>query len=156
MDSARRCRANSEDRAAAALLPFATDAGSDAPDLRVTGRSRRHHTPWIRDGTWTRTRKFSPHLHICSGRAVWQASQPKAKARVKKLRGPLSLMLDGEPMSARSGRAAGHDAKSAEKARSRRLGVNSPERSPQRKVKWTHYHIQRGRRRLSRVEEINS
>lgn len=110
MDSAGRCRANSEDRAAAALLPFATDAGSDAPDLRVTGRSRRHHTPWIRDGTWTKTRKFRrrvlrPRVPICISAVEGQASVPKVNAQVKKLH--LSLMLDGELMSARSGRTAG-------------------------------------------------
>lgn len=38
------------------------------------------------------------------------------------------------------------DTQRAEKARAKHLGVNSPEKSPPRKVKWTHYCIQWGER----------
>lgn len=59
-------------------------------------------------------------------------------------------------MSASQATLQMEDTHSAEKARAKHLGVNSPERSPPRKVKWTHYCIQRGRHGLYRAEEINS
>jgi len=45
------------------------------------------------------------------------------------------------------------DTHGAEKARAKHLEVNSPETSPPRKVKWTHYCIQWGRRGLYRAEK---
>lgn len=48
------------------------------------------------------------------------------------------------------------DTHGAEKARAKHLGVNSPERSTPRKVKWTSYCIQRGGHGLYGAEEINS
>ncbi|CAB1436229.1 unnamed protein product [Pleuronectes platessa] len=45
VDSAGGCRANSEDRAAAVLLPSSTDASSDPWDLGVTDQCHCHHAP---------------------------------------------------------------------------------------------------------------
>lgn len=59
-------------------------------------------------------------------------------------------------MSASQATLQMEDTHGAEKARAKHLGVNSPERSTPRKVKWTHYGIHRGRHGLYRAEEINS
>lgn len=59
-------------------------------------------------------------------------------------------------MSASQATLQMEDTHGVEKARAKHLGVNSPEKSPPRKVKWTHYCIQWGRHGLYRAEEINS